>query len=179
MSKKNKKQQKAKTAAKPAANPAKSAPPPSPFSAKREDHGDELLSWAVTPVLYDRKKGVILVGSILAFVALVYYSYRDWYWPTITLLLLVFSSSSFLFPNNYSLTSKGVVFRNGVTATFKPWSAFSRYKVANDGVYLTLEKTIRTRILGPGLFLYFGEADKERIVETVTANLDAVSNGQG
>jgi hypothetical protein len=135
---------------------------------EQADQGEEIMSWSVTPLKYDRRRGVILGLSTFAFVALVYFAYRDFFWPSMALILSVISFSSFIFPNHYKVTTTGLLYRNGAAVVFRPWTRITKFKEADDGVYLVTQKTVRTRILGPGVFLYYGEVDRTRLHEILT-----------
>ena len=130
---------------------------------EQPDRGKEIISWSVTPVKYDKKRGIILALSTIAFVLLVYIAYRDWFWPAMALFLSFISFSSFIFPNHYTVTTTGLLYKNGTSVLFRPWERIKRYKTADDGVYLVMQKTVRTRILGPGIFLYYGDVDRDKL----------------
>ncbi len=138
---------------------------------EQTDQGQEIMSWSVTPMKYDRRRGVILGLSTFAFVGLVYFAYRDFFWPSMALLLSVISFSSFIFPNHYKATTTGLLYRNGAAVVFRPWNRITKYKVAEDGVYLVMQKTVRTRILGPGVFLYYGEVDRDKLHEVLSSHI--------
>lgn len=146
-------------------------PPKFAFPTTRQeqpDQGEEIMGWSVTPMKYDRRRGYILGMSTIAFVILVYIAYRDFFWPGMALLLSMISFSSFIFPNHYKVTTKGLLYRNGAAVVFRPWNRVARYKAADDGVYLVMHKTVRTRILGPGVFLYYGEVDRARLHDVLS-----------
>jgi hypothetical protein len=155
----------------------KPEPEKNPVVSNQTNHGEELLSWTVTPVMRDRRKGAILAASLLAFAGLVYFGYRDWFWPVVALVISTMSFSSFLLPNTYSLTTKGLRFKNGVSEIFRPWKNFSRYKITGDGIYLVHQKTVRTRLLGAGIFMYFGDNNEEQVTAIVEANMSQESKG--
>lgn len=172
MAKRSSKKPQPKAPAPPAEESKK--PPRFAFPTTRQDQpdqGEEIMSWSVTPLKYDQKRGLILGLSTLAFVALVFIAYRDWFWPSIALLLSVVSFSSFIFPNHYKVTTTGLLYRNGAAVVFRPWERITRYKQAEDGVYLVMQKTVRTRILGPGVFVYYGEVDRTRLHEVLSRYL--------
>ncbi len=172
MAKPSNKKPHTKTSSPPAEESRK--PPKFAFPTMRQeqpDQGEEIMSWSVTPMMYDRRRAVILGLSTLAFVLLVFIAYSDFFWPGVALVLSLVSFSSFIFPNHYKLTTTGLLYRNGAAVVFRPWDRIARYRQAADGVYLVMHKTVRTRILGPGVFLYYGEVDRALLHEVLRRQL--------
>lgn len=135
--------------------------------ARTDDMGRELISWRAHPFMLEKRKSAILVSSTLAFAALVWYAY-DLISAILTLVICVGAFAGFVLPTDYKLTEVGMQSKNGFNKVTRKWTAFANYHTYSDGIQLMYhQRSLRERIL-KGVFVYYGEADAERIKDIIT-----------
>lgn len=139
------------------------------------EHGKALMSWEVRPYLMEKRKTAILLISTLLFSALVWYAF-DLFAGILAGAISISSFSSFLFPNQYQLSEKGLQVKTGINApVFRRWTAFKDYRFFPDGVHLNYKpRQIRERIL-KSQFVYFGDADAEAIKQIIAQYMAAAN----
>ncbi len=137
-----------------------------PATSGKED-GNVLLSWTVRPYRQEKGKLAIVIISTLAFCGLVWYAF-DLFSAIFALLVCFGAFSSFLLPTDYRITEEGIRTKNGFnSAVYYRWSAFSSYHFYPDGVQLMYQQRHLRERIRKGQFIYFGEADAERIKEII------------
>jgi len=137
--------------------------PPKPDSSR----GEELVAWTVRPMQSEPRKAKIFVASTVAFLALVYFAYRELLWVVFTAFVIVTAFNSFVFPSRYRLTTLGVEQKAGLINTFKPWSSIAGVAKFKDGVQLNHGRGKMRNRLNPGMFVYFGEDNSSEILRIV------------
>jgi len=95
----------------------------------------EKLQWRIWP-MKDRKKLAIFVSVVFPFLLVVYLT-SGIYWTVFSIIVFAFSLGQFLTPTTYILDHEGVTVKRPFYTLKKPWSAFKRYEVDKNGVFLS------------------------------------------
>jgi hypothetical protein len=154
-------------------------PPPAPQPAPEEE---VVLAWRVHLARRRPLHALIVVVVILAVMgwAGVVFSFdkdgklRPSIMPALVFgLILAGALSELLFPISYRLTGKGAYRRNFLSATQIEWRSVRKCYLAADGVKLSpLPRPTRLEAFR-GVFLRFGDDNREEIIARVTQLRDA------
>ncbi len=152
----------------------KQAPEKKPSAAKAKpslDLGAELFSWTLIPIQYQQKRGIIFLAATFAFAGLVWWS-SSLVYAVVALVISIGASASFVFPTTYRLCEYGVEVRNMGNRTSRKWAMFQKYFLADDGFLLAYYPRRKKEKTARGLFFYFGDVDRERVLAILDSHID-------
>ncbi|MGI6358951.1 MAG: hypothetical protein ACOX2K_09720 [Bacillota bacterium] len=145
---------------------------PSPAKARPTiDLGAELFSWSLIPFQHQKKRGAIFLIATFAFAGLVWWA-SSLVYALVALAISFGASASFIFPTTYRLCENGVEIRNLANTTTRKWSMFQKYYVVDDGFLLAYYPRRKREKGARGLFFYFGDIDRERVINILDSNID-------
>lgn len=153
--------------------PQKAVPKPEESNAP----GEVLLTWRV-----DRLRERPLVSLVVIAVLVMLFAWLRWYtgsWLTTIVLVavVVASLSQFLFPTTFTLYENGFSIAN-LRKDYRPWSRFAYMRVYPDAVQIAPRVTgVRAR-WNRGIVIYFGQADREKIIGIVREKLGLVEKDE-
>jgi len=140
-----------------------------------EDSGD-VLSWRIHPFIENKKGAVMVIGFIMLFCGLIYFSIDETNWRIyligFSLVVFFITLSPFFFPSTFTLDENGVKIKR-LTTIKRNWKQFRGFYYDKNGVQLTTF-TYPSRLDSyRGLFLKFGE-NKEEVIDFIEKHLERV-----
>jgi len=131
-----------------------------------------LLQWSTS--LRERKPKTFAAGILATIVglAMVYWGFGgQWVAVVMALVLLGGALGPLYFPTTFRLTNKKAYQRIFFSEESYRWQDFDEYRVLHDGVFLHLRPTdLRQRYL-KGMTLYFGQDNREAILDVVRSRI--------
>lgn len=106
---------------------------------KRDDKSKPvvMLAWTFHPFRSNIKLGFGVIFLALLFCTAVYWNVKDIYLSILSLIILIFSLSSFFFPTYYTLEEDGIRVKTLMTANKYPWSSFRKYIQKGKAIHLS------------------------------------------
>ncbi len=146
--------------------PTKTVPtkPADPESAQTEP----VLTWHVHLLQEQPKRLPRIMAAVVCVFFLSLILFRSAWLALLPALATVFSLSEFLFPARYTLTTQSAKASFGLTTLEIPWRDVRHAYLAEDGIKLS-PLTSRNARWEPlrGVFLRFGDSDKDEIIASV------------
>jgi hypothetical protein len=142
------------------------APPP-------EEPEETLLQYRVHKLKEQPGKSALVIAAMIAIAGIAFYAYPNALFGVISIAILMFSISFFLFPVKYRFTNKGVHMRNLVSMEYRGWDRFYDYFIYKDAVLLSFDyRTIRGRVQ-KGYLIYFDpeRQNRDQLLEIVKAKI--------
>jgi len=138
---------------------------------------DPVLEWVSHPA---RKKPVaaVLVAIFIGLVAVGIYTWT--YSPLFTALaslILLGSLAGFYFPTGYRLYEDHIVVKYTITSMKKNWSAYRSFYTDRNGVLLSPFPRPSRLENFRGVYLRFGDFDKQKIIDFVRSKIGGTANG--
>jgi hypothetical protein len=144
---------------------------------KVEPNTEPIIEWIAHPAR-QRPLAAWLVSAFIAVIAVGIYSWT--FSPIFTALatiILIGSLSGFYFPTHYRFYDDQIIVKYTLTTIKKEWSQFRSYYRDRNGVLLS-PFAQPTRLENfRGIFLKFGEGDRDKILEIVKSKIVKDSDG--
>lgn len=144
---------------------------------KIEPETKPIIEWIAHPA---RQRPLVawLVGVFIAVIAVGIYSWT--FSPIFTALatiILIGSLTGFYFPTHYRFYDDQVIIKYTLTTIKKDWSQFRSFYRDKNGVLLSPFPQPSRLENFRGLFLKFGDGDREKIVDIVKSKIEKDSDG--
>ncbi len=137
---------------------------------------EPLYQWTFHPA-----RGSLLVTTLLTvflflLLVIVYWLTQSRLFTIIGAVVLIGSMRSFYFPTVYKLYDDRVVAEYTISKAEKPWSYFRSYYAEKNGIFLsTFTRPSRMENFR-GLFLKYGPADREKILDIISKKIKSVED---
>ncbi|MBI2874554.1 MAG: hypothetical protein HYY09_05665 [Firmicutes bacterium] len=114
-----------------------------------------LLTWRVLPAARSAGRALALLGFLMALMLVLVMATGEGPLAVVLFLAALGSFASFLLPNEYRLTSRGILYKTPVTRILRSWEDFVAFRPYPDGVQLYFDPTRLKGRLQKGLFLFY------------------------
>ncbi|MBD3382819.1 MAG: hypothetical protein GF404_11565 [candidate division Zixibacteria bacterium] len=126
-----------------------------------------LYEWVFQPATANWIVTALVTVFLFLLLVLVYYLTQSRFFTIIGTVVLVGSMRSFYFPTTYRLYEDHIEVVYTISKSVKKWGMFRSYYPEKNGVFLsTFARPSRMENFR-GLFLKYGAADRDRILEIV------------
>lgn len=136
-----------------------------------------LLEWRVYPFEKELKRGIFGLIVIALFCLAVYYSFRDFFWVGLSILVLSFVVMPFYAPTTVTFTDKGVFSRNFINSKYKSWDSLARWEKGKKGVLLSPFNKRSFLDSYRGIFLAFDD-NADEVMNIVKERLGGTERGR-
>ena len=146
-------------------------------SQKTEPETVPIVEWIAHPAR-QRPLAAWLVGVFIAVIAIGIYSWTSSpLFTALATIILIGSLSGFYFPTHYRFYDDQIVVKYTLTTIKKEWSQFRSFYGDKNGVLLSPFAQPSRLENFRGIFLRFGDGDRDKILEIVKSKIGKDTDG--
>ncbi|MBU1319713.1 MAG: hypothetical protein KKG33_15080 [candidate division Zixibacteria bacterium] len=138
---------------------------------------EPIIAWSIHPA----KQRLWVTAAVIVFILIIAIGIYSWtvsaLFTALATMILIGSLSGYFFPTSYKFYDDQVVVKYTITSIKKEWSQYRSYYKDKSGVLLS-PFTQRSRLENfRGIYIRFGDCDRERVMEFIKCKVESDDNG--